>query len=174
MQALAYWKAVTMDDAGVLEQIADLFEANGITWCVIDGQAVNAWAEPVVSLDLDVAVAAQDLERTAMLVRKRFGVEEHPHSLNVEIPGSAVRVQIQRDPHYGSFAGRAQVRNVLGMNLPVADLGDLLQGKIWAAEDPERRASKRLKDLADIARLIETYPELRSHVPAAILERIGF
>jgi hypothetical protein len=54
----------------------------------------------------------------------------------------------------------------------VAALEDVLQGKVWAALDPERRGSKRQKDLADIARIIETYPELRERVPAEILERL--
>jgi hypothetical protein len=61
---------------------------------------------------------------------------------------------------------------VLGLVLPVASLEDLLQGKIWAAQDPTRRASKRQKDLADIARLIEAYPALRERVPADLLARL--
>ncbi|MFO3797400.1 MAG: nucleotidyl transferase AbiEii/AbiGii toxin family protein, partial [Anaerolineales bacterium] len=61
---------------------------------------------------------------------------------------------------------------VLGMKLPVARLEDVLQGKIWAALDPERRGSKRQKDLADIARLIEHYPHLRDRVPPEILARL--
>ncbi|MBK9162826.1 MAG: hypothetical protein IPM21_02735 [Acidobacteria bacterium] len=39
-------------------------------------------------------------------------------------------------------------------------LEDTLQGKIRAWSDPKRRQSKRLKDLADIARLVEAHPEL--------------
>jgi len=49
---------------------------------------------------------------------------------------------------------------------------DVLRGKVWAAQDPERRASKRQKDLADIARLLEGYPNLRSLVPQEILSRL--
>jgi hypothetical protein len=32
---------------------------------------------------------------------------------------------------------------VPGITLPVARIEDLLQGKVWAAMDPERRASRR-------------------------------
>jgi hypothetical protein len=60
----------------------------------------------------------------------------------------------------------------LGCDLPVAAIEDVLRGKVWAAQDPERRASKRQKDLADIARLIEVAPELRAHVPAEVLARL--
>lgn len=37
---------------------------------------------------------------------------------------------------------------------------DVLTEKIRAWSDPKRRQSKRLKDLADIARLVEAHPKL--------------
>lgn len=64
------------------------------------------------------------------------------------------------------------MQEVLGLALPVASLTDTLQGKVWAATDPEQRASKRQKDLADIARLLEAYPALRTRVPAELLARL--
>ena len=44
--------------------------------------------------------------------------------------------------------------------MKVAIVEDVLQGKIWAYSDEQRRKSKRQKDLANIIRLIETYPNL--------------
>ncbi|MEW6749861.1 MAG: hypothetical protein AB1505_02665 [Candidatus Latescibacterota bacterium] len=38
--------------------------------------------------------------------------------------------------------------------------------------DPQRRVSKRQKDLADIARLLEAAPDPRSQVPEEILARL--
>jgi hypothetical protein len=70
------------------------------------------------------------------------------------------------------FVGAAVEREVLGLRLPVARLEDVLQGKVWAAQDPARRPSKRQKDLADISRLLEAYPGLRSSVPEDILSRL--
>lgn len=58
------------------------------------------------------------------------------------------------------------------MTLPVASVEDVLQGKIWAVMDPERRGSKRQKDLADIARILEKYPDLRTRVPQEIRARL--
>jgi len=49
----------------------------------------------------------------------------------------------------------------------------VLQGKLWAYSDPTRRQSKRQKDLADIARLVETHPELEAEVPTDILAKIA-
>jgi hypothetical protein len=56
--------------------------------------------------------------------------------------------------------------------MPVAKLEDVLRGKIWAALDPERRGSKRQKDLADIARILEAYPQLKAQVPESIQRKL--
>ena len=172
MQALAYWKAVTADKAGFLDRVIALLAESGVKYCVIGGQAVNAFVEPVVSLDLDLAVATADVASAEDLLRRHFRVERLPHSVNVSMSGSDLRVQLQTDPRYGAFVGSASERDVLGLRLPVARLEDVLQGKVWAAQDPARRPSKRQKDLADISRLLEAHPELRSRVPDDVLSRL--
>jgi hypothetical protein len=172
MQALTFWKTVTMDHSNLLENLIELLNKHDVRFCVIGGQAVNAYVEPLVSLDLDLVVAVDQIEKVESLFEKHFLLKRFPHSLNVTIPDSDVRVQIQTDERYGEFVQRASVRSVLGMELPVAGVEDVLQGKIWAAMDSERRGSKRQKDLADIARILENYPQLRSLVPQEILERL--
>ena len=156
----------------MLDRLIALLRSRGIAFCVIGGQAVNAYAEPVVSLDLDLAISARDLPSLRPLLAQEFQVEPFAHSLNVSSPDSDLRVQIQLDPRYATFVDRAVERDILGVRLPVADIEDVLKGKVWAVEDPERRASKRQKDLADIARLLETYPHLRSQVPERVLTRL--
>src|SRR6266511_978043 len=165
MQALAFWKTVTMDHSNLLESLIELLKKHDVQFCVIGGQAVNAYAEPLVSLDLDLVVAVDQIEKVVSLFEQNFIVERFPHRLNVTIPNSDVRVQIQTDKRYEAFLKRASLRSVLGMELPVADVEDVLQGKIWAALDSERRGSKRQKDLADIARILENYPQYRSQMP---------
>jgi hypothetical protein len=54
----------------------------------------------------------------------------------------------------------------------VASLVDVLRGKVWAYLDETRRQSKRQKDLSDIMRLVETYPELKADLPPKIVEKI--
>jgi hypothetical protein len=172
MQAYTFWKTVTMDHSNLLENLIELLKEHAIQFCVIGGQAVNAYAEPLVSLDLDLAVAVDQIDEVEALFKKHFVVKRFPHSLNVTIPDSDVRVQIQTDKRYSSFLERATPRFILGMELPVASVEDVLQGKVWAVLDSERRGSKRQKDLADIARILENYPQLRSHVPQEILGRL--
>ncbi|HEX6032930.1 MAG TPA: nucleotidyl transferase AbiEii/AbiGii toxin family protein [Anaerolineales bacterium] len=156
----------------MLENLIELLKKHGIRFCVIGGQAVNAYAEPLVSLDLDLVVAGDQLDRVRALFEKHFVVRQFPHSLNVTIPDSDVRVQIRTDERYSSFLERAAPRSILGMELPVASVEDVLQGKIWTALNPESRSSKRQKDLADIARILENYPQYRSMVPREILKRL--
>lgn len=114
----------------------------------------------------------EQIEQAESLLAEHFVVNRFPHRLNVTIPDSDVRVQIQTDARYGAFVERASIRSVLGMELPVASVEDVLQGKVWAALDSERRGSKRQKDLADIARLLENHPQHRSRVPQEILDRL--
>ena len=54
----------------------------------------------------------------------------------------------------------------------VASLEDTLRGKIAAFSDPKRRPSKRQKDLADISRLIEAHPALKTNLPQAVIDRL--
>lgn len=172
MQAHAFRRAVTMDHTRFLEELLRRLDAADVRYCIIGGQGVNAYADPLVSLDLDVVIAAGDLDRFLDSLPEGVRVERFPHSINLTAPGSDLRVQIQADARYQPFPARASIHTVLGLPMRVAAVEDVLAGKVWAAEDPERRASKRQKDLADIARLIERYPTLRDRVPASIQQRL--
>jgi hypothetical protein len=172
MQALTFWKTVTMDQSDLLENLIVLFKERGIQFCVIGGQAVNAYVDPLVSLDLDLAVSVSQLGQVEELLNRHFVLKRFPHSLIISSAGSDLRVQIQTDERYAAFVEGAVWREVLGLELPVASVEDVLQGKIWAAQDAGRRGSKRQKDLADIARLVEQYPELRNRIPQEIRSRL--
>jgi len=52
-------------------------------------------------------------------------------------------------------------------------LEDVLHGKVWACTDPARRGSKRQKDLADVARIIETFPDLASTLPEQVRDQLS-
>jgi len=172
MRAQAFWRTVVADHTDFLGRVIELLTEHGIRFCVLGGQGVNAYVEPVVSLDLDVVIAVEQCSEAEQLLGEEFTIERFPHSVNVSASGSDLRVQIQTDPRYEPFLAGATVRDILGLRLPVASVEDILQGKIWAVLDPARRPSKRQKDLADIARLIEAYPDLRQKVPTEILTRL--
>jgi hypothetical protein len=172
MRARDYWKAVTVDRVDFLDQFVAVLRDASARYCVVGGQAVNAYVDPVVSLDLDLVVALADLRRLESASSQRFQIERFPHSPNLSMPGSDLRVQLQTDPRYDVFIERSSPRDILGMSFPVARVEDVLQGKIWAVSDETRRGSKRQKDLADIARVLETFPHLRDAVPVEIQRRL--
>jgi hypothetical protein len=172
MRAGTFWKIVTLDRSNFLESLIALLEERRIRYCVIGGQGVNAYVEPLVSLDLDLVIAVDQLPSVESLLSARYELVRFPHSLNLAAAGSNLRVQIRTDPRYFDFVDRAARREVLGVSLPVACLEDVLQGKIWAASDTIRRPSKRRKDLLDIERILESYPNLRDYVPPDLLARL--
>jgi hypothetical protein len=144
----------------ILGEFLALLEKNKIDYCVIGGLAVNAYAEPVISLDLDVVVAIKELERLRGIFPREWRLKEDRFSINISTPYSDLRIQLQTDERYQDFIGRAVMKSTLGYALQVAQLEDVVQGEIWAYMGSEHRESKRLKDLSDIKRLLESNPDL--------------
>src|SRR5438094_8468275 len=166
MRSSTYWKAVLVDRENFLERVLEFLRASGVRYCVVGGTSVNAYTYPVVTEDLDIAVAAGEIEKVEAALRQEFKVRRFAHSVNVSAPPSKLQIQIQTDPRYFDFVDHAEIRDVMDFQLPVARIEDILKGKVWAAMDTTRRQSKRQKDLADIARIIEVSPKLRAEVPA--------
>lgn len=153
----------TTDFAFVVEAL----RRHGARWCVIGGLAVNAYAEPVYTVDLDLVVIADDLEPILIDLRAAdFKIKEFPFSINAQHRGNRLdgqttnrlMVQFTRPECYQSFVDRAALRPVFGLDVPVASLADLVRGKLWAWSDPARRESKKQKDKLDLMRLAETFP----------------
>lgn len=159
------------DKSNSLERVIDRLEESRLSYCVIGGVAVNAYADPVVTQDLDIVLATAELGR-AREPLKEFRIEEFEHSVKVYDPGSKLQVQIQKDAELGQLLERAERREVLDLMLPVASPEDLVRLKVAAALEPTRRASKRQQDLADISRLVEAFPELRAGLPDEITRRL--
>jgi len=157
----------------IVQMLLDIIAETAIPYCVIGGLAVNAYVEPVVSLDVDMVIAVKDVEATCRAAERRgLKVEQFEHSINISSPQSDLRIQLQTDPRYQEFILRAEFKDVLGYKMYVASLDDVLRGKVWAYADQSRRRSKRQKDLADILRFIETYPQLKAKLPPSLQEEL--
>ena len=157
----------------IVQMLLDIIAETAIPYCVIGGLAVNAYVEPVVSLDVDMVIAAKDVEATCRAAERRgLKVEQFEHSINISSPQSDLRIQLQTDPRYQEFILRAEFKDALGYKMYVASLDDVLRGKVWAYTDQSRRRSKRQKDLADILRIIETYPQLKAKLPPSLQEEL--
>ncbi|HLA83434.1 MAG TPA: nucleotidyl transferase AbiEii/AbiGii toxin family protein [Thermoguttaceae bacterium] len=161
MNAKQFYDWQTSGGTDDVMRLIDALERADVLWCVIDGVAVNHWAgQAMVTQDVDFVVAPDFLER-AVAALEAAGFRSETFEWSVNFQGrSAVSMQLSTEDFYRDFASRAVPADVHGILMRVASLQDTLAGKVKAWSDPARRQSKRIKDLADIARLVEAHPEL--------------
>jgi len=166
MTARKFYDWQTAGGADDVMRMVDALERAEIPWCTIGGIAVNHWAqEPMVTQDVDFVVAEDCVEKVVELLEAAgFTAKKHQWSINFK-GQSKVSVQLSTEDVYREFSARAQPADVHGMLLRVASLEDTLKGKILAWKDDSRRQSKRIKDLGDIARLVESHPDLWKTLP---------
>ena len=126
----------------------------------------------MVTQDVDFVVATSEIER-AVKVLTATGFQAEQLAWSISFKGhSKVSLQLSTEDFYRDFPSRAQPADIHGILLRVASLEDTLTGKVKAWSDAELRQSKRLKDLSDIARLIEAHPVLWVTLPARLKEQI--
>jgi len=170
MSEAEFFAGITGRSDDLVRLVAALRKAEQ-PFCLIGGLAVNHYTDPVVTLDADFAIAASTGVAEA-LMSTGFTVDAHPHSINAVLPGSRLRIQITINHRDGGFPARAGEAELFGVRLPIACLEDLVQGKLWAATDPTRRASKRQKDRLDLTRLAESHPQILPLVPTGLVPEI--
>jgi len=142
-------------------RLVNCLERADVAWCAIGDLSVNHWAEqPMVTQDVDFVVAAEAVERIVSFLEEA-GFRSERFEWSIKFKGrSTVSIQLSTEDFYYDFPSRAVPADVHGILLRVASLEDTLKGKMKAWSEPERRHSKRLKDLADIAPLVEAHPHL--------------
>jgi hypothetical protein len=164
----------TAGGADDVMRMVDALERAELHWCAIGGIAVNHWAaEPMVTRHVDFVVAVDEIDRSvAALENVGFVAERHPWSVNFR-GRSQVSLQLSTEDFYRDFPSRAVAADVHGILLRVATLDDTLAGKIKAWRTPERRPSKAIKDLGDIARLVEAHPDLEPSLPDDVIRALA-
>ncbi|MGI8820316.1 MAG: hypothetical protein ACR2ID_05540 [Chthoniobacterales bacterium] len=174
MTAKQFFDWQTAGGANDVTRLIDALEKADVAWCAIGGVAVNHWArEPMVTQDLDFVVAAGTIDE-AVAALERAGLRAERFDWSVNFAGdSQVSMQLSTESFYQDFPARAVAAVVHGILLRVAALEDTLNGKIKAWSDARRRQSKQLKDLADIARLVEAHPALWEKLPSKLQERVN-
>jgi hypothetical protein len=163
----------TAGGADDVMRMVDALERAELAWCAIGGMAVNHWAaEPMVTRDVDFVVAVDQVERAIdVLTQAGFASDRHDWSVNFT-SHSQLSLQLSTEAFYRDFPARAVPADVHGILMRVASLEDTLAGKIQAWKDPDRRPSKRIKDLGDIARLVEAHPDMRDRLPENVLQAL--
>ena len=121
---------------------------------------------------MDIVVASDSVERAVSLLEAEgFQAERFQWSVNFK-GHSAVSVQLSTEDFYRDFPSRSVPADVHGILMRVASLEDTLRAKIKAWSDPKRIPSRRIKDLADIARLVEAHVSLWEQLPGNLQEQI--
>lgn len=150
------------DKAAALVDTVRVLEAIGVRHALIGGVAVGVHTgTPRATLDTDLAVTSA-VDRDA-IVRALVGagfrhVGSFAHSLNFRHP-SGEPVQLALDAAFDEMIARCERFDVRGIAVPIVRKDDLVTMKQQAAADPTRRASKRLRDEADLALLRGDVPD---------------
>ena len=173
MTAKQFYDWQTSGGTDDVMRLVACLESGDIPWCAIGGVAVNHWAaEPMVTQDVDFVVATGNVER-AIRTLQEAGFQAEKHQWSVNFTGnSKVSVQLSTEEVYLGFPARAVPADVHGILLRVASLEDTLTGKILAWRDQTRRQSKRIKDFADIVRLVESHPVLWELLPEELKAQV--
>ena len=173
MTAKQFYDWQTVGGTDDFMRLVDCLERADIPWCAIGDFAVNHWAaEPMVTSEIEFVVATQAVEQSVQSL-EAAGFRSERFAWSISFKGhSGVSLQLSTEDFYREFPARAVPADVHGILLRVASLEDTLSGKVKAWSDSERRQSKRIKDLGDIARLTETHPHLWERLPPELQSQI--
>jgi hypothetical protein len=172
MTATEIYESVTNGEASDFAGVVAVLNRHK-PWCLIGGVAVNCYAEPVYTTDVDLVVVAANLQPIASeLETSGFRVKKFEHSMNAQRLGSKLNIQFTTDPRYHEFLATTTECEVLGVVVPVASSEKIIRGKVWSWQDDQLRSTKRKKDELDLMRIAEAHPELRGLIPAEILKQL--
>ncbi|UCC38596.1 MAG: hypothetical protein JSV96_12275, partial [Candidatus Aminicenantes bacterium] len=76
--------ALAKGEEDILQIFLDILKKTETSFCVVGGLAVNAYVEPVVSLDLDVVIDIKDIDKVNNeAAEKGLKIEKFEHSVNL-------------------------------------------------------------------------------------------
>ena len=120
-----------------------------------------------------------DVPRAALLGAGFEYTGRHEHSDNWRAPGpgplqrrTAVQFSAEDDGIADAVRHASTVDLGDGLRLRVATVADLIVLKLAAAEEPQRRPSKREHDVADVLALLEEHPDADSPALRERLQRV--
>jgi predicted nucleotidyltransferase len=147
-----------MDLRAVLLELHDALREAGIEHALIGGLALAAHGAARATVDLDLLAEGARADDVDRLLRERGYQPLHRSEHVANYAASDARrgrvdFLFARRAYGRAMLARAEVRRVLGASIRVVDAADLIGLKVQASSnDPARR----LRDLADIERLLET------------------
>ena len=131
MTGKTFLNSLVNGETDIVTILLSILHQKGSFYCIIGGLGVNAYLDPVVSLDLDLVVVSGHISSIRSAARaKGMKVEEFEHSINPAISGSDLRIQLQTDSRHQEFLSRCEQCDGLGYRMSVASLQDVLRGKV--------------------------------------------
>lgn len=150
------------DKLAALLEVVGLLEAGGLPYALVGGVAVGLRSGlPRATLDTDLAVTTAAARSSVIELLTRGGFElrgEFTHTVNFR-HRTGEPVQLMFDPAFDPMIARADTVQVGSKTIRVVTTEDLIAMKERAANDPARRRSKALRDLADAALLRGDIPD---------------
>ncbi len=162
------------DKKRTLTEIVAVLRAAGTPYAVIGGVALQLYSEePRTTIDVDIAVSSRDRIPREQLRAAGFAFEKtYRWTENWRGPAGPgeVGVAVQFSEHAGPVE-RAVHKRVADIDLALVTLPDLVELKLQAAEEAERRPSKRRQDVVDVMKLLDEHPELDTPEVRARVDR---
>ncbi len=150
------------DKLAALEEVVSVLDAQHLPYALVGGVAVGLRSGvPRATIDTDLAVATTvDRARVIrLLTAGGFDLRgEFAHTINFR-HRSGEPVQIMFDTGFDPMIERAEAVAMGTGSVRVVTTEDLIAMKERAANDPARRRSKALRDLADAALLRGDVPD---------------
>jgi hypothetical protein len=145
------------DVHGALERLARVLEEKDIPYALIDAMALNEWGYRRVTVDVDILLSAEGLQRLKTEVLGRGYVEKFPGSHGLRDTRASVDIDVvlagefpgDGKPNPVVFPNPADVA-VRGRKVSLLPLPKLIELKLASGIS----APHRLKDLADVLELI--------------------
>jgi hypothetical protein len=107
----------------IIQMLLDILAETGSRYCLIGGLAVNAYVEPVVSLNLDIVAAIENIEAICKAAKERgFRVERFEHSVDLtsessESSASVIASEVKRALFTRLLRRPEQSRRTLGSDI---------------------------------------------------------
>jgi len=84
MTGKKFLNKVANNKEDILQIFLDILKKTKTAYCIVGGLAVNAYAEPIVSLDIDVVMENENIDTVSKEMQKKgLKVERLEHSVNL-------------------------------------------------------------------------------------------
>ncbi len=85
MKTNEFFKKLTNSEFDIIKEIIGIIEKNKIDYCVIGGMAMNAYCDPLLTLDFDIVVEKDKLKGLRKILKdKGFKIKSYPFTYEIK------------------------------------------------------------------------------------------